>query len=141
MTQTHKQNSLKILANLFNLDLKVYDPMDLDVVIKAIMPNIYPTKVNICFHITAFIKAPYPTSSCYLESLQANGKMNSITFDSLVEKNVEHEKYFGKKKITQHIGETMCLNKKGKNQEHDRKKVVNVNMEVRTSKLGVGIVC
>jgi hypothetical protein len=47
--------------------------------------------------------------------------MNSFTFDSLVEKVAEHEKYFGKK-IDHPTGEIVCLDHKGKNQSHDSSK-------------------
>ena len=61
--------------------------------------------------LTYFIKSLYPTYSHYLESLQASGQMESMAFESLVEKVAECEKAFAHK-ITQHVREIMCLTQK-----------------------------
>jgi hypothetical protein len=81
-------------VKLFNIELKDGDPVALSYEIKAIMHDIDSTGVNIDIHLMTFIKALYPTYYHYLESLQASGQMKSITFDSLVEKVGECEKYF-----------------------------------------------
>ena len=44
----------------------------------------------------AYVKALYPTYSHYLESLQASGNLEHITFDTLEKKFAEREKAFGK---------------------------------------------
>ena len=61
------------------------------------MHDINSTKVELDIPLIAFLKALYPTYSNYLESLQANGNLKDITFDSLVKKFVEREKAFGNK--------------------------------------------
>jgi len=81
-------------VKIFNIELKDGDPMDLSYEIKSIMHEIDSAGVDIDIHLMTFIKALYPTYSHYLESLQASGQMKSITFDSLVEKVAECEKYF-----------------------------------------------
>jgi hypothetical protein len=106
------------MVKLVNLDLKNDDPMALASEIKAIMHDIVVTRVNINLTFIVFIKSLYPTYYHYLESLQASGKMKSITFDKLVEKVVEHEKSFGNKS-TNSIGETVCLAQKDKIKPHD----------------------
>jgi hypothetical protein len=88
---------------------------------KAIMHDINVIGVTIDIPLIAFIKALYPTYSHYLESLQANGEIKSLTFDTLVEKVAKNEKAFGKKS-SHPTGETTCLSQKGKNQSHDSSK-------------------
>jgi len=61
------------------------------------MHDIKVTNVELYITIIAFLKVPYPTYSNYLESLQVNGNLEDITFDSLVKKIIEREKDFGKK--------------------------------------------
>jgi hypothetical protein len=88
---------IKFLVKLFNIELKNDDPMTLASEIKAIMHDIDFIGVNIYLLLTTFINAFYPTYYHYLESLQASGQMESITFDTLVKKVAECEKAFGKK--------------------------------------------
>lgn len=65
--------------------------------IRATMHEINVFGLKIDLPLTHFIKVLYPTYSHYLESLQASGQRKDLAFDSLVEKIVEREKYFGKK--------------------------------------------
>eukprot|EP00253_Pinus_taeda_P006349 PITA_06349 len=53
------------------------------------------------------------------ESLQANGNLKDITFDSLVKKFVEREKAFGKKTAPKSSEEVVCLAHKEKNLSQD----------------------
>ena len=65
------------------------------------MHDIKVTNVELDIPLINFVKALYPTYSNYLESLQANGNLKEITFDSLVNKFVERENDFGKKTTPQ----------------------------------------
>jgi hypothetical protein len=105
-------------VKLFNLEMKDNDPMALSSEIKAIMHDVDATGVKIDIALTTFIKVVYPTYSHCLESLQANGQLESLNFDTSVEKIAKCEMAFGKK-TAQPTGETVCLAKKGKNQSHD----------------------
>ena len=51
--------------------------------------------------------------------MQANGNLKEITFDTLVNKFVEREKYFGKKTTPQSTKEAMCLAHREKNHAQD----------------------
>jgi hypothetical protein len=82
--------------NLFNLELKDNDPIDLSSKIKSIMHDIDVASVKIEIYLMNFIKVPYPTYSRCLELLQASFQLKSLNFDSLVEKIVECEKDFKK---------------------------------------------
>jgi len=73
------------LVKLFNLELKNDDHMDSTSKIKFTIHNIDDIGLKIYLPLIAFIKALYPTYSHYLESLEASGKMKSISFDTLVE--------------------------------------------------------
>jgi hypothetical protein len=65
---THSELELiQLMLNLFNLELKNDDPMDLTSEIKYIVHDIQDIRVNIYIPLTAFIKALYPTYSYYLE--------------------------------------------------------------------------
>lgn len=72
------------------------------------MHDIEATRVKIYFPPTILVKALYPTYSHYLESLQANGKLKEISFDSLVEKFAEREKDFGKKRQFLNLLKKLC---------------------------------
>ena len=86
------------------------------------MNDIKVTNVELDIPLIAFLKALYPTYSNYLESLQANGNLKDITFDSLVKKFVEREKAFGKKTATQSSEEVVCLAHREKNLAQDSSK-------------------
>jgi len=85
------------MIKLFTLELQNDDPLALTSEVKSIMHDIKVTNVELDIPLIAFLKALYPTYSNYLESLQANGNLKDITFDSLVKKFAEREKDFGKK--------------------------------------------
>jgi hypothetical protein len=69
------------MVNLFNLELKNDELMDLVAEIKAIMHEIDATGVKVDLPLTSFINILYPRCSHYLDSLQASGQMKSIKFD------------------------------------------------------------
>ena len=73
------------------------------------MHDIKVTNVELNIPLIAFVKALYPTYSNYLESLQANGNLKKITFDSLVKKFTEREKPFGKKTTPQSSEEVVSI--------------------------------
>jgi len=101
---------VQLMIKLFNLELKDDDPLALDSEIRAIMHDIEAIGVKIDVLLANFVKALYPTYSHYLESLQASGKLEDISFDSLMKKFDESEKYFGKiKTTTQYLQEVVCL--------------------------------
>ena len=89
---------IQLMIKLFTLELQNDDPPALALEIKSIMHDIKVTNVELDIPLIAFLKALYPTYSNYLESLQANGNLKDITFDSLVKEIAEREKSFGKKK-------------------------------------------
>jgi len=76
------------------------------------MHDIKVTKVELDIPLISFLKELYPTYSNYLESLQANGNLKYITFDSLVKKFAEREKYFQKKIAPKFSKEVVCLSHK-----------------------------
>ena len=83
------------------------------------MHDIKVTNFELYIPLITFLKALYPTYSNYLESLQANGNLKDITFDSLVKKFAEREKAFGKKTAPQSSEEVVCLAHKEKNLSQD----------------------
>lgn len=107
------------MIKLFTLELKNNDPLALASELMSIMHDINSTKVELDIPLIAFLKALYPTYSKYLESLQANGNLKDITFDSLVKKFVEREKAFGNKTAPESSEETVCLSHKGKHPAQD----------------------
>ena len=110
---------VQLMIKLFTLELKNNDPLALASEIKSIMHDIKSTKVELDISLIAFLKALYPTYSNYLESLQANGNLKDITFDSLVKKFAEREKAFGKKTVPESSEETVCLAHKEKHPAQD----------------------
>ena len=72
------------MIKLFTLELQNDDPLALASEVKSIMHDIKVTNVELDIPLIAFLKAPYPTYSNYLESLQANGNLKEITFHSLM---------------------------------------------------------
>eukprot|EP00253_Pinus_taeda_P013008 PITA_13008 len=98
---------VQLMIKLFTLELQNNDPLSLASEVKSIIHDIKSTKVEL--YLISFLKGLYPTYSNYLESLQANGNLKDITFDSLVKKFAEREKAFGKKKTPESSQETMCL--------------------------------
>ena len=104
---------------LFTLELQNNDPLALASEVTFIMHDIKSTKVELDIPLIDFLKALYPTYSNYLESLQANGNLKDITFDSLVKKFVEREKAFGKKTAPESSEESVCLAHKEKNHAQD----------------------
>jgi len=103
---------VQLMIKLFTLELQNNDPLALASEVKSIMHDIKSTKVELDIPLIAFLKALYPTYSNYLESLQANGNLKDITFDSLVKKFVEREKAFGKKTAPESSKETVYLSHK-----------------------------
>eukprot|EP00253_Pinus_taeda_P024709 PITA_24709 len=101
--------AVQLMIKLFNLELQNDDPLALASEVKSIMHDIKVTNVELDIPLIAFLKAVYPTYSNYLESLQANGNLKDITFDSLVKKFAEREKDFGKKTTPQSSEEVVCL--------------------------------
>jgi len=110
---------VQLMIKLFTLELKNNDPLALASEVKSIMHDIKSTKVELDIPLIAFLKALYPTYSNYLESLQANGNLKDITFDSLVKKFAEREKAFGKNIVPESYEETVCLAYKEKNPAQD----------------------
>eukprot|EP00253_Pinus_taeda_P014473 PITA_14473 len=110
---------IQLMIKLFTLELQNNDPLTLASEIKSIMHDIKSTKVELDISLIAFLKALYPTYSIYLESLQANGNLKDITFDSLVKKFAEREKAFGKKTTPESSEETTCLAHKEKYHAQD----------------------
>ena len=110
---------IQLMIKLFTLELKNNDPLALASEVKSIMHDINSTKVELDIPLIAFLKALYPTYSNYIESLQGNGNLKDITFDSLVKKFVEREKAFGKKIAPESSEETVCLAHKEKHPAQD----------------------
>jgi len=110
---------VQLMIKLFTLEVQNNDPLALSSEVKCIMHDIKSTKVELDIPLIYFLKALYPTYSDYLESLQANGNLKDITFDSLVKKFVEREKAFGKKTTPESSEETMCLSHKEKHPAQD----------------------
>jgi len=102
------------MIKLFPLELQNNDPLALASKVKSIMHDIKATKVELDIPLIIFLKALYPTYSNYLESLQENGNLKDITFDSLVKKIAEREKAFGKKTTPESSKEAVCLAHKEK---------------------------
>eukprot|EP00253_Pinus_taeda_P017818 PITA_17818 len=98
---------VQLMIKLFILELQNNDPLALASEVKSIMHDIKSTKVELDIPLIAFFKALYPTYSNYLESLQENGNLRDITFDSLVKKFVKREKAFGKKTTPESSEETL----------------------------------
>eukprot|EP00253_Pinus_taeda_P002429 PITA_02429 len=110
---------VQLMIKVFTLELQNNDPLALTSEVKSIMHDIKSTKVELDIPLIAFLKALYPTYSNYLESLQANGNLKDITFDSLVKKFTEREKAFGKKTAPESSEETVCLVHKEKHPAQD----------------------
>eukprot|EP00253_Pinus_taeda_P009682 PITA_09682 len=85
---------------------------------KIHMHDMKTTGVQIDIPLIAYVKALYPTYSNYLESLQASGNLNEITFESL-RRSLLREKDFGKKTAPQSSEEYVCLAHKEKNPAQD----------------------
>ena len=73
------------------------------------MHDIENTGVKIYIHLIAYVNALYLTYSHYLESLQANGNLEHITFDTLEKKFGEREKAFGKMTVPSYSKEAAYL--------------------------------
>eukprot|EP00253_Pinus_taeda_P016478 PITA_16478 len=106
---------VQLMIKLFTLELQNNDPLSLASEVKSIMHDMKATKVELDIPLITFLKALYPTYSNYLESLQANGNLKDITFDSLVKKFGEREKAFGKKTTPESSEGVLCLSYKEKN--------------------------
>ena len=113
---------VQLMIKLFTLELQNNDPLALASEVKSIMHDIKSTKVELDIPLIAFLKALYPTYSNYIESLQANGNLKDITFDSLVKKFAEREKDFGQKTAPESFEEVVCLAHKEKNLAQDSSK-------------------
>ena len=112
-------NFVQLMIKLFSLELQNNDPLALASEVKSIMHDIKVTNVELDTRLIAFIKGLYPSYSNYLESLQANGNLKDITFDSLVKKFAEREKAFGMKKAPESSEEVACLAHREKNLAQD----------------------
>eukprot|EP00253_Pinus_taeda_P034253 PITA_34253 len=110
---------IQLMIKLFTLELQNNDLLALASEVKSIMHDIKATKVELNIPLITFLKALYPTYSNYLESLQANGNLKDITFDSLVKKIAKREKDFGKKTTPESSEEVVCLTHKEKNLAQD----------------------
>eukprot|EP00253_Pinus_taeda_P008003 PITA_08003 len=110
---------VQLMIKLFTLELQNNDPLALASEVKSIMHDIKATKVELDIPLITLLKALYPTYSNYLESLQANGNLKDITFDTLVKKIVEREKAFGKKTAPKSSEEVVCLAHKENNLAQD----------------------
>ena len=110
---------VQLMIKLFTLELQNNDPLALASEVKSIMHDIKSTKVELDIPLIAFLKEFYPTYSNYLESLQANGNLKDITFDSLVKKFDEREKSFGKKTTPESSKEALCLAHKERHPTQD----------------------
>ena len=100
---------VQLVIKFFTLELQNDDPLTLSSEVKSIMHDIKVTNFELDIPMIAFLKALYPTYSNYLESLQANGNLKDITFDSLVKEIAEREKYFGKKITPKYFEQIVCL--------------------------------
>lgn len=109
---------VQLMIKLFSFELQNDVLLALALEVKYIMHVIKVTNVELDIPLIAFVKALYPTYSNYLESLQANGNLKEITFDSFVNKFAEREKAFGKK-TTQSSEEAVCLAHREKNHAQD----------------------
>ena len=100
---------VQLMIKLFSLELQNDDPLAIASKVRSIMHDIKDTNVELDIPVIAFVKALYPTYSKYLESLQANGNIEEITFDSFVNKFAKREKIFGKKTTPQSSEEVLFL--------------------------------
>eukprot|EP00253_Pinus_taeda_P027870 PITA_27870 len=105
---------VQLMIKLFALELQNNDSLALTSEVKSIMHDIKSTKVELDIPLISFLNALYPTYSNYLESLQANGNLKDITFDSLVKKFAKRAKAFGKKIAPESSEEAVCLAHKEK---------------------------
>jgi len=80
---------VQLMIKLFTLELQNNDPLALASEVKSIMHDIKATKVELDIPLITFLKELYLTYSNYLESLQENGNLKDITFESLVKKFAE----------------------------------------------------
>ena len=110
------------MIKLFSLELKNDDPLALASEVKSIMHDIKITNVELDIPLIAFVKALYTTYLNCLESLQANGNLKEITFDSPMKIFAEREKAFGKKTIPKSFEEVVCLAHREKNLAQDSSK-------------------
>jgi len=110
---------VQLMIKLFILELQNDDPLALALEVRSIMHDIKVTNVELDIPLIDCVKALYPTYSNYLVSLQANGNLKEITFDSLVKKFAKREKAFGKKTTPQSSEEAVCLAHREKNHAQD----------------------
>lgn len=110
---------VQLMIKLVNLELKNDDPLALASEVRYIMHDIKNNGVEVAISLIAYVKTFYPTYSHYLESLQASGNLNEITFDSLEKKFSETEKVFGKKTTPQSFEEAVCFAHREKNHAQD----------------------
>ena len=106
---------VQLMIKSFSIELKNGDPLALASKVRYIMHDIKATDVQLEIPLIALFKVVYPTYSNYLESLQANGNLKYITFDSLVKKVTERKKYFRNKTTPQYSEEAVCLAHREKN--------------------------
>eukprot|EP00253_Pinus_taeda_P016850 PITA_16850 len=111
--------AVQLMIKLFTLELQNNDPLALVSKVKSIMHDLQATKIDLDIPLITFLKELYPNYSNYLESLQENGNLKDITFDSLVKKFVEREKAFGKKTTPESSKEAVCIAHKEKHPAQD----------------------
>ena len=102
------------MVKLFSLEMKNDDPLALASEVRSIMHDTENTGVKMDIPLIAYVKALYPTYSHYLESLQASGNFQHITFDTLEKKFAEREKAFGKMTTPLSSEEAICFTHKEK---------------------------
>ena len=79
------------MIKLFSLEMKNDDLLAFASEVRSIMHDIDSTGVKMDIPLIAYVKALYTTYSHYLESLQASGNLEHITFDTL-EKSLQKER-------------------------------------------------
>lgn len=84
------------------------------------MHDIKSIGLEIDIPLITYVKAKYPTYSHYLDSLQANGNLKEIIFDSLENKFAKREKGFGKKTTPQSTEKYVSFTQKNHAQDSSR---------------------
>ena len=74
------------MIKLFSLELQNDDLLSLASEVKSIIDDIKVTNIEVDILVIVFVTTFYPTYSNYLDSLQANGNLKEIKFDSVMNK-------------------------------------------------------
>ena len=107
------------MIKLFSLEMKNDDPLALASKVRSIMHDIDSTSVKIDISLIAYVKELYPTYSHYLESLQASGNLEHITFEALEKNFAEREKDFRKMTVPSSSEEAACFSHREKSHAPD----------------------